>query len=324
MLDPMSEGDRLDGRVAIVTGGARGIGEAIVRALVARGAKVVVADTGVTVDGSDPDPSLAQEVAGKLGANAVAYTEDMGIPKAAAGAVALAIEKFGGLDIVVNDAAIQRDAFLFKGNTDHWDAVVRNNLSSAYYLLAAAAPVLRENAVARRGAEEGEGGTYGWGRIVNIVSTAAFYGNYGQAPYASSKAGLVGLSRIAALDMARAGVTSNAVAPLARTRMIERIKPMNEAQATYKERMLKVPASHVGNFVAYLCSPLAANVTGQLFGVRGREVILFTQPRPAKTIVAAGAEWDVDTLGRQVSAELSGSFTDLDTDVDAFASEPIV
>ena len=324
MLDPMSEGDRLDGRVAIVTGGARGVGEAIVRALVARGAKVVVADTGVTVDGSDPDPSLAQEVAGRLGANAVAYTEDMGIPKAAAGAVALAIEKFGGLDIVVNDAAIQRDAFLFKGNTDHWDAVVRNNLSAAYYLLASAAPVLRENAVARRGAAEGEGGTYGWGRIVNIVSTAAFYGNYGQAPYAASKAGLVGLSRIAALDMARAGVTSNAVAPLARTRMIERIKPTNEAQAIYKERMLKVPASHVGNFIAYLCSPLAAKVTGQLFGVRGREVILFTQPRPAKTIVAAGAEWDVDTLGRQVSAELAGSFTDLDTDVDAFASEPIV
>ena len=318
----MSEADGLEGRVAIVTGGARGVGEAIVRALVARGAKVVVADAGVAVDGSDPDPSLAQEVAGKLGANAVAYTEDMGIPKAAAGAVALAVEKFGGLDIVVNNAAIQRDAFLFKGNTDHWDAVVRTNLSAAYYLLAAATPVLRENAAARRGAADG--GAYGWGRIVNIVSTAAFYGNYGQAPYASSKAGLMGLTRIAALDMARVGVTANAVAPLARTRMIERIKPVNEAQAIYKERMLKAPASHVGNFVAYLCSPLAAQVNGQLFGVRGREVILFSQPRPTKTIVAAGAEWDADTLGRQVTAELAAGFTDLETDVDAFASEPIV
>jgi len=203
----MNGADGLEGRVAIVTGGARGIGEAIVRTLVARGAKVVVADMGVAVDGSDPDPSLAQEAAGKLGGGAVAYTEDMGIPKAAAGAVALAVEKFGGLDIIVNNAAIQRDAFLFKGNTDHWDAVVRTNLSAAYYLLAAATPVLRENAAAKRGASEG--GTYGWGRIVNIVSTAAFYGNYGQAPYASAKAGLVGLTRIAALDMARVGVTSN-------------------------------------------------------------------------------------------------------------------
>jgi NAD(P)-dependent dehydrogenase (short-subunit alcohol dehydrogenase family) len=318
----MNGADGLEGRVAIVTGGARGIGEAIVRTLVARGAKVVVADMGVAVDGSDPDPSLAQEAAGKLGGGAVAYTEDMGIPKAAAGAVALAVEKFGGLDIIVNNAAIQRDAFLFKGNTDHWDAVVRTNLSAAYYLLAAATPVLRENAAAKRGASEG--GTYGWGRIVNIVSTAAFYGNYGQAPYASAKAGLVGLTRIAALDMARVGVTSNAVAPLARTRMIERIKPANEAQAVYKERMLKAPASHVGNFVAYLCSPLAAQVSGQLFGVRGREVMLFSQPRPVKTIVATGGEWDADTLSRQVQAELTGSFTDLETDVDAFASEPIV
>jgi NAD(P)-dependent dehydrogenase (short-subunit alcohol dehydrogenase family) len=281
-----------------------------------------MADSGVAVDGSDPDPSLAQEVAGKLGGNVVAYIEDMGIPKAASDCVALAIEKFGGLDIVVNNAAIQRDAFLFKGNTDHWDAVIRNNLSSAYYLLAAATPVLRENAVARRGA--GDGGVYGWGRIVNIVSTAAFYGNYGQASYAASKAGLVALTRIAALDMARSGVTSNAVAPLARTRMIDRIKPANEAQAVYKEHMLKLPASHVGTFVSYLCSPLAQSVNAQVFGVRGREVMLFSQSKPTKTIVAAGREWDVDTLGRQVALELQGDFADLLTDPEAFATEPVV
>jgi len=318
----MSESDKLDGRVAIVTGGARGIGEAIVRALVARGARVVVADSGVSVDGSDPDPSLAQEVAGKLGANAVAYIEDMGIPKAASDCVALAIEKFGGLDIVVNNAAIQRDAFLFKGNPDNWDAVIRNNLSSAFYLLAAATPVLRENAAARRGT--GNGAAYGWGRIVNIVSTAAFYGNYGQASYAAAKAGLVALTRIAALDMARSGVTANAVAPLARTRMIERIKPANEAQAAYKEHMMKLPASHVGIFVSYLCSPLAQSVNGQVFGVRGREVVLFSQSRPLKTIVAAGREWDVDTLGRQVANEFQGVFADMMTDPEAFSTEPAV
>ena len=318
----MSESDKLDGRVAIVTGGARGIGEAIVRALVARGVQVVIADSGVAVDGSDPDPSLAQEIAGKLGSGAIAYIEDMGIPKAASDCVALAIEKFGGLDIVVNNAAIQRDAFLFKGNPDHWDAVIRNNLSSAYYLLAAATPVLRENAVARRGT--GDGSAYSWGRIVNIVSTAAFYGNYGQASYAASKAGLIALTRIAALDMARSGVTANSVAPLARTRMIDRIKPANEAQASYKEQMLKLPPSHVGTFVSYLCSPLALSVNGQLFGVRGREVILFSPSRPLKTIVATGREWDVDTLGRQVAVELQDSFSDMQTDPEAFSTEPAV
>jgi NAD(P)-dependent dehydrogenase (short-subunit alcohol dehydrogenase family) len=318
----MAGSDRLDGRVAIVTGGARGVGEAIVGALTARGAKVVIADSGVAVDGAEPDPSLAQAAAGRLGDAAIAYTADMGIPKAAADAVQLAIERFGGLDIVVNNAAIMRDAFLFKGNPDHWDAVIRNNLSAGYYLLAAAAPVLRENARTGRGAAEG--GAYGWGRIVNIVSTAAFYGNFGQASYASSKAGLLGLTRIAALDMARAGVTANAVAPLGRTRMIERIEPANEAQAGYKERMLRVPIGPVGDFVAYLCTALAQQVTGQLFGVRGREVMLFSQPRPSKTITAAGAAWDIETLAAEVASAFSGSFADLLTDPEAFGSEPVV
>jgi NAD(P)-dependent dehydrogenase (short-subunit alcohol dehydrogenase family) len=310
----MSDSDRLDGRVAIVTGGGRGIGEAIVRALAERGAKVVVADNGAAIDGTNPDPSLAQEIAGKLGDAAVAYTNDMAIPKAASEAVALAVEKFGGLDIVVNNAAILRDALIFKSNPDNWDTVIRNNLSGPYYLMVAAMPVLRENARAARGAEAG--GAYGWGRIVNLVSTAGIHGNLGQAPYASSKAGLIGLTRVAALEMLRSGVTVNAVAPFARTRMIETIKPANEIQASYKERALKVPPSAVGTFVAYLCTSMAQTVTGQLFGVHGAEVVLFGQARPVKTIVATGEAWDVDTLARTVAAEFQGAFASLATDLE--------
>ncbi len=318
----MSDDDRLDGRVAIVTGGARGIGEAIVRALHARGAKVVICDNGTSVDGTESDPSLAQEIAGKLGDGAVPYTSDMSVPAAATESVALAKEKFGGLDIVVNNAAILRDAFLFKGNPHHWDAVIRNNLSAAYYLLAAAAPVLRENAQAGRGAAEG--GRYNWGRIVNIVSTAAFFGNFGQASYAASKAGLMGLMRIAALDMARSGVTANAVAPMGRTRMVERIHPANDAQAAYKEQALKVPPGPAGTFVAYLCSPAAQGVTGQLFAVRGREVMLFSQPRPVRTAIAKGKDWDLDELATAVDGTMREAFVDLVTDPEAFGSAPEV
>ncbi len=318
----MTDDDRLDGRVAIVTGGARGIGEAVVRALHARGAKVVICDNGTSVDGTDTDPSLAQEIAGRLGEGAAAYTSDMSVPAAATEAVNLAKERFGGLDIVVNNAAILRDAFLFKGNPHHWDAVIRNNLSAAYYLLAAAAPVLRENAGSGRGAAEGGG--YGWGRIVNMVSTAAFFGNFGQASYAASKAGMMGLMRIAALDMARSGVTANAVAPMGRTRMVERIHPANDAQAAFKEQAMKVPPGPVGTFVAWLCSPGAQDVSGQLFAVRGREVMLFSQPRPVRTAVAKGKDWNFAELTRAVEGGMHDAFVDLVTDPEAFQTTPVV
>ena len=134
--------------------------------------------------------------------------------------------------------------------TGDFEAVLRNNLSAAFFLTGAAAAVMREQGKAGRG----EGGSYGWGRIVNIVSTAGLYGNLGQSPYAASKAGLVGLTRVTAMDLARAGVACNAVAPFAATRVTETIRPANEAQASYKARALKIDARHVANFVAFLAS----------------------------------------------------------------------
>ena len=194
----MSDGS-LAGRVAIVTGGARGIGAAISTMLVERGASVVVADMGCGIDGRDPDPSLARAFADPFGERAVAYVEDMAVPAAAREAVALARERFGGIDILVNNAAILRDAFVFRGTTADWDEAIRNNLSGAYYLIAAATPAMRDQA------KSGRGDGYEWGRIVNIVSSAAYIGNYGQASYASAKGGLTSLMRICALDMARSG-----------------------------------------------------------------------------------------------------------------------
>jgi NAD(P)-dependent dehydrogenase (short-subunit alcohol dehydrogenase family) len=316
----MTDNPALQGRVAIVTGGARGIGAAISEKLVAEGASVIVADSGVDIAGNDPDPSVAEAFADGLSESAVAYTEDMGVQAAAIEAVGLAVEKFGGIDIVVNNAAILRDAFVFKGTANDWDAVIRNNLSGPYYLVAAATPVMREQARDGRGG----GDSYSWGRLVNLVSTAGFIGNYGQAPYAAAKGGLVSLMRIAALDMARTGVTSNAVAPFARSRVTEIIQPANDEQAAYKERALKIDPAHVANFVAWLCSADAGDVTGQIFGVRGRETMLFSQARPAVTAVAEDAEWSLDGLTEVVNTQFRAHFADLQTDLEVFNTDPAV
>jgi len=316
----MTDNPALQGRVAIVTGGARGIGAAISEKLVAEGASVIVADSGVDIAGNDPDPSVAEAFADGLSESAVAYTEDMGVQAAAIEVVGLAVEKFGGIDIVVNNAAILRDAFVFKGTANDWDAVIRNNLSGPYYLVAAATPVMREQARDGRGG----GDSYSWGRLVNLVSTAGFIGNYGQAPYAAAKGGLVSLMRIAALDMARTGVTSNAVAPFARSRVTEIIQPANDEQAAYKERALKIDPAHVANFVAWLCSEDAGDVTGQIFGVRGRETMLFSQARPAVTAVAEDAEWSLDGLTEVVNTQFRAHFADLQTDLEVFNTDPAV
>ena len=156
----------LEGRVAIVTGAATGIGRAIAAELVARGAKVVLADPVTSIDVVGADPKATEAAAAALGANAVAFADSIATPSTSAAAVALAVRRFGGLDILVNNAAILRDAFVFKLEPRDWDAVIQTNLSAAAFMTAAATPVLRDNAKAGRG-----GNPYGWGRIVNIVST---------------------------------------------------------------------------------------------------------------------------------------------------------
>jgi len=306
----------LEGRSAIVTGAGRGIGRAVAEALVAEGAKVIVADNGASIAGEDGDPAVARETAKALGKNALAFSESIASPGAAKQLVDLAIKNFGGIDIIVNNAAILRDAFVFRMDPRDWDAVIRTNLSSAFYLINAASGVMREQGKSGRGGKDG----YDWGRIVNIVSSAGLYGNLGQAAYASAKAGLFGLTRVSAMDLQRANITVNAVAPFAKTRVTDIIQPANEAQKTYKERALKIGAHHVAALVTSLASPAAKSITGQLFGVRGREVFLFSQPRPvAKLVVDTPA-----TLAQDLTAKFGGQFTDMTTDLEAFNTEPLV
>ena len=202
----------LQGRVAIVTGAGRGIGRAIAESLVAEGAQVIVADNGTSIAGDGGDPEVAraaaQELNDKAGARkALAFTESVASPGVAKQLVDLAVKTFGGIDIVVNNAAIRRDAPVFRADPADWDAVIRTNLSAAFYLINAASAVMREQDRSARGGRD----AYDWGRIVNIVSSAGLYGNLGQAAYASAKAGLFGMTMTGAREWARYGIRCNSV-----------------------------------------------------------------------------------------------------------------
>ena len=299
---------KLDNRVAIVSGGAQGIGLAIVQDFVARGAAVVIVDAGVGISGEPSQPDLAQEIAERL-PRAAAVCGDVADPAVAQAAVALARERFGGVDIVVNNAAIIRDGFIFKLDPQAWDAVLRTNLTGAERLLVAATPIMRDQTKSGRSP----------GAIVNMVSTAGIYGNFGQGAYGAAKAGLIGLTRVVAHDLARSGIRCNAVAPFAATRVTESIKPANDAQTAYREKALKVPAAYVARLVSFLVSDAAAKVSGQLFGVRGREVFVFSQPRPQQRVVHP-----TDAFDPALMRELEPGHADLITDLEAFSGDPIL
>ena len=302
--------------VAIVTGGATGIGFAIAKRLASEGAKIVIADSGVSIDGQNPNPSASRAAAEKLGGSAIGFSEHLNSPQAADRLIKHTRDQFGKIDIVVNNAAILRDGFIFKTNPTDWDDVVTNNLSTYFYVLNAVTPALREQAKADP--------AYNGGRIVNMTSTAGFYGNFGQSAYASTKAGIFGLTRCVAHDMARSRTTCNAIAPFAATRVTDTIEPANDSQAQYKNRALKLSAAFVAQFVCYLCLERAKTVTGQLFTVRGKEVFLFSQPRPTAKTIQNISEHGLDNLADAVEQDLQPHFFALETDLEAFNTEPLV
>jgi NAD(P)-dependent dehydrogenase (short-subunit alcohol dehydrogenase family) len=267
----------LDGKVAIVTGGGTGIGRAVSLDLARAGAKVVVNDYGVSVDGTDPSSAPANEVVAAIrsaGGEAVASPESVATMAGGRGLVDLALKEFGDLHIVVCCAGILRERMIFNMSEEEWDAVIAVHLKGHFTVMQAATRHMREKRS---------------GSIITFTSTAGLEGSPGQPNYSAAKEGIVGLTRSTALAMARYGVRCNAISPTADTRMTQRLPGERRGLAT------ATPPEAIGPVATFLASDRAAHITGQIVGVRGTEVTIYSHQAPLRTATSVDP-WSPERL----------------------------
>ncbi len=300
----------LEGKVALVTGGGRGVGRGIAIALAAAGAKVVVNDLGATLDGQASGDQPGDEVVATLraaGGEAVTDGGNVADWNQAHKMVERAVETFGRIDIVVNNAGILRDVMFHRMSEPEWDAVIAVHLKGSFNVSRAAAPHFKAQ---------------GSGCYVHMTSTSGLIGNFGQANYSAAKMGIAALSKSIALDMAKFGVRSNAVAPFAWTRMIDSIPAETPEQKKRVEGLKKLVPEKVAPFVVALCAEEAKDVSGQLFGVRNNEIFLFSQPRPVKT-AHCGEGWTPEGVLATALPMMRAAFYGLDRSGDVFTWDPV-
>ncbi|WP_312164028.1 SDR family NAD(P)-dependent oxidoreductase [Phenylobacterium sp.] len=302
----------LEGKTVLVTGAAGGIGRECALAAAREGANVVVNDLGASMRGDDPGSASAAELTAQdirtSGGRAVANSDSVSNYAAAQGMVELALTTFGGLDAVINPAGILRDGMFHKMAPADWDAVIDVHLRGAFNVSRAAVEHFRNQ---------------GGGSFVHFTSTSGLIGNIGQANYAAAKMGVAGLSRLLAMEGAAKGVRSNAIAPFAWTRMIASIPVTDEASARRVERMRAgMRADQVAQLAVALASDKTSDVNGQLFVVRGDEVVLFSQPRPVASVSRVGG-WTPDSLISSGLPALRHQFLDLSASPDVFSYDPI-
>lgn len=275
-----------EGRVAVVTGAGRGIGRGHARELARQGARVVVNDLGGDVHGAKPDSAAAKEVAEEIvaaGGQAVASGHDVATADGAAGLVRLALDSFGALDVVVNNAGILRDRTIINMTEDEWDSVLAVHLRGTFLVTREAARHWRERAKAGEPADA---------RIINTSSVSGLFGNTGQSNYGAAKAGIAGFTIIASMELARYGITVNAVSPSARTRMIT---PRGQERMAARDDFDPYDPENIAPLVAWLASAGAKDVTGRVFNVHGGRVSVLEGWREGPT-VDNGARWDAAEL----------------------------
>lgn len=300
----------LEGKSVVVTGAGGGIGRDFALAMAAAGAKVLVNDLGTSVRGEGKDAGPAQKVVDEIraaGGTAAANTDSVADWESANRIVQAAIDSFGKLDVVVNNAGILRDRFFFNMSVEEWRAVIDVHLNGSFYVSRAAAPHLKSQ---------------GSGCYVHMTSTSGLVGNLGQANYAAAKLGIVGLSKSIALDMGRFNVRSNCVSPFAWTRMIGTIPTETEAEKARVAKIQQMGPEKIAPVCAYLLSDAAKDVTGQIFGVRMNEIFLFSQNRPLRSVQRSEG-WTPQTIAEHGMPALKGSFYKLDRSADIFPWDPI-
>ncbi len=276
----------LQGKVAVVTGSGRGVGRGIALALAREGAKVVINDVGCAVDGrgsaEDPAAEVVKEIKA-LGSDAAPNYDSVASFSGAENIIKTAVDKFGRIDILVNNAGIVRDKSIAKMTEEDFDAVLGVHLKGSFNCGRHAIPLMREQ---------------GFGRIINITSSAGLRGNFGQSNYGAAKAGIMGLTLVWAIELGKYGVTVNAMAPAGLTRMVGTIPGMEG-----KDPPPEMNAELNGPMVAFLASEKAAHVNGQIFGRRGFGFTIFQQPRPIAMMYKPGG-----LSASEIAANFDGVF----------------
>lgn len=297
-------------KVVIVTGAGGGIGREIALALAAAGARVLVNDVGAALSGEPGDAGAAERVVAEIrarGGTAVASRDSVAEWNAANRIVQAALDAFGRLDAVVNNAGILRDRLFHKMTPEDFEAVVQVHLMGSFYVSRAAATHFRAQ---------------GAGAYVHMTSTSGLVGNLGQANYAAAKLGIAALSKSIALDMAKFGVRSNCIAPFAWSRMIASIPTDTPESRARVEKLQRMDAGKIAPMAVFLAGDAARDVTGQIFAVRANEILVMSQPRPVRSVHRAEG-WTAEAIAAHALPSLRASFLPLEVSAEVFSWDPI-